>query len=170
MPSAAHFAQAVGHELAELAADARPTRLAIEPGRALVADSGWLIARVLHVRPRGRPIVVLDAGMTELIRPALYGALHPMFALTSLAQPADSTVSSRLEVRVDGPVCEATDTFGALALAQLERGDLVAIGMAGAYASSMFSTYNGRPRPPEVAWDGSTVSLWRRRGSIRSLP
>ncbi len=171
VPSAAHFAEAVNHELAELAADARPLRLAIEPGRALVAEAGWLIGRVLHVRPRGRPIVVVDAGMTELIRPALYGALHPMFALTSLAQPADTTApNSALEVRVDGPVCEATDTFGSFSMSQLERGDLVAIGMAGAYASSMFSTYNGRPRPAEVACDGSTLSLWRRRGSLRSLP
>jgi diaminopimelate decarboxylase len=73
-------------------------------------------------------------------------------------------------VRVDGPVCESTDTLGSIPLPELERGDIVAIGMAGAYGSSMFSTYNGRPRPPEIAWDGDGLSVLRRRGSLRSLP
>ena len=59
-------------------ADRRPTRLAVEPGRALVARAGWLVARVLHVRDRAGRQIVLDAGMTELIRPALYGARHPV--------------------------------------------------------------------------------------------
>ena len=66
-------------------------RLAIEPGRFLVARAGWLVARVLHVRERGGRQVVLDAGMTELIRPALYGARHDVVALTSLGQPIDRT-------------------------------------------------------------------------------
>ena len=73
-------------------------------------------------------------------------------------------------MRVDGAVCEATDTFGSAALPPLERGDLVAIGMAGAYASSMFSTYNGRPRPAEAAWDEDGVRLLRGRGRTTSLP
>ena len=73
--------------------DRRPARLAIEPGRALVARSGWLVARVLHVRDRGGRQVVIDAGMTELIRPALYGARHPIVALTSLGRPLDPTTA-----------------------------------------------------------------------------
>ena len=60
-----------------------------EPGRAVVARSGWLAARVLHVREREPALVVIDAGMTELIRPALYGAEHPMAALTSLGREVD---------------------------------------------------------------------------------
>ena len=68
-------------------ADRRPTRLAIEPGRALVARAGWLVARVLHVRDRGGRQVILDAGMTELIRPALYGARHPIRALDGAGRP-----------------------------------------------------------------------------------
>jgi diaminopimelate decarboxylase len=153
-------------ELAELPADALPSRLAVEPGRAVVAASGWLIARVLHVRGREQRIVVLDAGMTELIRPALYGATHPMVALTSLGEPTDAGTDTPALVRVDGPICESTDTFGTASLPALERGDVVAIGMTGAYGSSMFSSYNGRPRPPEVAWDGDGLKLWRRRGSV----
>jgi len=157
VPAPALFAAAAAAELAELPGDARPARVAVEPGRAVVAESGWLIARVLHVRRRHQPIVILDAGMTELIRPALYGAVHPMFALTGSTEA--------VMMRIDGPVCESTDTFGTARLPErLERGDIVAIGMVGAYGSSMFSSYNGRPRPPEVAWDGTQLTQWPRRG------
>lgn len=149
-------------------ARARPQRLAVEPGRAVVAGCGWLVGRVLHVRRRDPPLIVLDAGMTELIRPALYGAVHPMVALSSLGRPTGPGGAPSTTVRVDGPVCESTDTLGVAALPPLERGDLVAIGMAGAYASSMFSTYNGRP--PEIAWDGGRLRVLRRRGSLRRLP
>ncbi len=155
-----------------------PSRLAIEPGRALVAAAGWLVARVLHVRQRpqgGEDVpasrtVVLDAGMTELVRPAMYGAQHPMFALSSSGRPF-LPGTPMTEAIVEGPVCESTDRFGLAALPQLERGDLVAIGHAGAYGSAMASSYNGRPRAPEVMLesDGSPTLL-RRRGSIATLP
>ena len=139
--------------------DRRPTRLAIEPGRFLVARAGWLVARVLHVRDRGGRQVVLDAGMTELIRPALYGARHPIVALTSLGRALDDPtgpIARRAAAcrrpgveptRVDGPICESTDALGVHDLPPLRRGDLVAIADAGAYAASLSSTYNGRPRP-----------------------
>jgi diaminopimelate decarboxylase len=168
VPSAAHFANAVRAELDELPEDARPARMAVEPGRAVVAASGWLIARVLHVRNREQPIVVLDAGMSELIRPALYGALHPMRVLSATDFPdRDGPVAL---VRVDGAICESTDSFGSFVLHPLQRGDIVAIGMVGAYGSSMFSTYNGRARPPEIGWDGAALRPWRRRGSLATLP
>ena len=171
VPAAALFAEALRAELEALPVDARPARLAIEPGRAVVAASGWLVARVLHVRTREQPIVVLDAAMTELLRPALYGALHPMIALTSLGQAiAGPDAGATATVRVDGAVCESTDSFGAAPLPPLERGDMVAIGSVGAYGSSMFSTYNGRTRPPEIAWDGKRLVTWRRGGSVRALP
>jgi diaminopimelate decarboxylase len=104
-----------------------------------------------------------------LIRPALYGAHHPFVALTSLGRPVAPGVDE-IRVRVDGPICESTDTLGDATLPPLARGDLVSIGVAGAYGSAMASTYNGRPRPAEVAWDGQRLSLLRRRGSVRSLP
>jgi diaminopimelate decarboxylase len=170
VPAPARFAQEAAAELEHLPLTARPRRLAIEPGRAVVAGCGWVIGRVLHVRPRQVPIVVLDAGMTELIRPALYGALHPLRALTSRGRPIDTARAAQTTVRVDGPVCESTDTLGSASLPDLERGDVVAIGEAGAYASAMASTYNGRPRPPEVAWDGERLVLLRRRGTTHSLP
>jgi diaminopimelate decarboxylase len=113
--------------------------------------------------------VVLDAGMTELIRPALYGAEHPLVALTSHGQgvPPDAPMT---EARVDGPICESTDRLGRASLPPLARDDLVAIGVVGAYGSAMASTYNGRPRPPEVVWDGVRLALLRRRGSVATLP
>ena len=160
MPAAANFAAAVTSELEAMPEDARPRRLAIEPGRALVAGSGWIVASVLHVKQRDPLIVVLDAGMTELIRPALYGAEHPMHALTSLGQPVDEgpSADSSAVVQLHGPICESTDLLGQAPMPPLQRGDLVAIGVAGAYASSMFSSYNGRPRPPEVGWDGRALA------------
>lgn len=170
IPSAALFAQETARELRELPATSRPKRLAIEPGRSLVAASGWLIGRVLHVRDREPRLVVLDAGMTELIRPALYGAVHPMRALTSLGRPTQGLDENSTMVRVDGPICESTDTFGMASLPPLARDDIVAIGTVGAYGSAMFSSYNGRPRPAEVGWDGERLTLLRRRGSIASLP
>ena len=88
-PRPARFAREVPALLDAIPADRRPTRLAIEPGRFLVARAGWLVARVLHVRDRDGRQVVLDAGMTELIRPALYGARHAVVALTSLGAPID---------------------------------------------------------------------------------
>jgi diaminopimelate decarboxylase len=172
VPSAERFAAEANAELELIPAAARPKRLAVEPGRAVVAGSGWLIGRVLHVRRREPPIVVFDTGMTELVRPAMYGAIHPMVALTSLGKVVEPSLAAGAAslVRVDGPVCESTDTLGEHVLPPLERGDLVAIGMAGAYGSSMFSTYNGRPRPPEVAWDGGGLVLLRRRASLATLP
>ena len=107
VPAPARFAEEAAAELAELPADARPARLAIEPGRAIVARSGWLLGRVLHVRDREQRLIVLDAGMTELIRPALYGAEHPIVALTSMGRPVDPIVAgSGIDagrVAADGP-------------------------------------------------------------------
>jgi diaminopimelate decarboxylase len=158
-PGPERFARELPELIDALPEDRRPTRLAIEPGRALVARSGWLVARVLHVRERGGRQVVIDAGMTELIRPALYGARHPITALTALGRPlgaafaGEGSQPDRAPTRVEGPICESTDALGVHDLPPLRRGDLVAIHDAGAYAASLASTYNGRPRPPQVFLD-----------------
>lgn len=173
-PGPERFARELPALLETIPADRRPTRLAIEPGRFLVARAGWLVARVLHVRDRGGPQIVIDAGMTELIRPALYGARHEIVALTSMGMDvspgpgADPTVAN--VAAVHGPICESTDALGDHRLPPLRRGDLVAIRDAGAYGASIASTYNGRPRPPQLllAADG-TLTLARRRGTLSSL-
>jgi diaminopimelate decarboxylase len=180
-PGPDRFARELPALLEALPADRRPKRLAIEPGRALVARAGFLVARVLHVRERGGRQVVLDAGMTELIRPALYGAWHEISALTSLGRPIEPRQRSRANTtriaepglepaHVDGPICESTDHLGQHLLPPLRRGDLVAIRDAGAYSASLASTYNGRPRPPQVIVEADrSLTLARRRGSIAAL-
>jgi diaminopimelate decarboxylase len=168
-PSPARFARELPDLLAATPDDRRPARLAIEPGRFLVARAGSLLARVLHVRERGEvPLVVIDAGMTELIRPALYGARHPIVALTSLGRPIDpESVTELRRTRVDGPICESTDMLGDHELPTLRRGDLVAIRDAGAYAAAQSSTYNGRPRPAQVLVEANgSLTLARARGRI----
>jgi diaminopimelate decarboxylase len=172
-PTPERFAREVPAALETVPADRRPTRLAIEPGRALVARAGWLVARVLHVRDRGGRQIVLDAGMTELIRPALYGARHPIVALTSIGRETEPGAVAGPDAgpaRVEGPICESTDSLGTHDLPPLRRGDLVAIADAGAYAASLGSAYNGRPRPPQIlrGLDGS-LTVGRRRGSLASL-
>ncbi|HEX8026104.1 MAG TPA: diaminopimelate decarboxylase [Candidatus Limnocylindrales bacterium] len=181
-PGPNRFAEELPGLLDALPADRRPARLAIEPGRALVARAGVLVARVLHVRERGGTRqIILDTGMTEIIRPALYDAWHEIQALTSLGRPLDARPSSHrgttriaepgLEpARVEGPICESTDHLGEHLLPPLRRGDLVAIRDAGAYAASLASTYNGRPRPPQVLAraDGS-LEVLRPRGRLASM-
>ncbi|HZM73294.1 MAG TPA: diaminopimelate decarboxylase [Candidatus Polarisedimenticolia bacterium] len=171
-PPPERFAREVEPLIEALPPDRRPARLAIEPGRRVVARAGVLVARVLHVRERAeRRQVILDAGMTELIRPALYGAFHPVEALTSLGRPVRSDAATGLSpADVDGPICESTDHLGSHELPALRRGDLVVIRDSGAYGASLGSTYNGRPRPPQVLLEpGGQLSLLRRRGSIAAL-
>jgi diaminopimelate decarboxylase len=94
-----------------------------------------------------------------------------MVALTSLGRRVTGGMGLEMtSVRVDGPACESTDHLGVASLPPLGRDDIVAIGVVGAYGSSMASTYNGRPRPPEIGWDGERLGLLRRRGSVRALP
>jgi diaminopimelate decarboxylase len=157
-PSPAEFRRALD-DLIATENLAVPSRLAIEPGRSIVAASGWILARVLHVRYRGgRPQAVIDAGMTELIRPALYGATHPVHFVSRRPQ------GEPLETAVEGPVCESADTLGLHWLPALRRGDLVAISGTGAYASAQATMYNGRPRPAEVFIHSSGVLELARAG------
>jgi diaminopimelate decarboxylase len=167
-PRPERFARELPALIEAIPADRRPARMAIEPGRFLVARAGWLVGQVLHVRDRGGPQVVLDAGMTELIRPALYGGRHAVVALTAAGRPVERWPGdSDAPADVHGPICESTDALGIHGLPPLRRGDLVAIREAGAYGASLSSTYNGRPRPPQVLLraDGS-LELGRRRGRL----
>jgi len=169
-PGPERFARELPALLEAIPADRRPKRMGLEPGRALVARAGYLVARVLHVRDRGGGQVILDTGMAELIRPALYDAWHEISALTSLGRRLDGSPVGLEPTRVEGPICESTDHLGEHQLPALRRGDLVAIRDAGAYSASLGSAYNGRPRPPQVIVepDGS-LTLGRRRGSLAAL-
>jgi diaminopimelate decarboxylase len=152
-PTPARFARELPAIVDAVPADRRPAIWVVEPGRFLVARAGWLVARVLHVRERDPRQVVIDAGMTELIRPALYGARHPIVALTSLGRPLEGRLGAdgdSIPTRVEGPICESTDGLGDHDLPPLRRGDMVAIASAGAYAASMAMSYNGRPSIAQV--------------------
>lgn len=138
--------------------------LIVEPGRYLVADAGVLLTRVNTVKPAGDERVVgVDAGMTHLARPAIYDAHH---AIRSLADAGDRET---VEATVTGPICESGDVFGSYALANPARGDLLAIGNAGAYGYEMASQYNSRPRPATVVIEEEKSAVDRRRETVADV-
>ncbi|MDZ5812284.1 diaminopimelate decarboxylase [Halorubrum sp. AD140] len=150
--------------------------LAIEPGRYVVADAGVLLTRVNTVKPTpDERVVGVDAGMTDLLRPAMYDAYHPIRNLGGGRgdRGGDATAPDEREatpVTVAGPICETGDTLCTnRALADPVRGDLLAIGIAGAYGYEMASQYNSRPRPAEVALDDGTATIARRRETLTDL-
>lgn len=138
-------------------------QLAIEPGRYLVADAGVLLTRVTTVKPTDETTVVgCDAGMTTLLRPALYDAYHEIHSLAPDRDEREST-----ECLVAGPICETSDVLGRdRSLPVPERNDLLVIGNAGAYGYEMASQYNSRPRPAVVTVAGERVA---RRETLSDL-
>ena len=156
------------HQYAAALVDAvRPTGLPIvvEPGRAIAGPAGVLVARVIDLKPRNdvSDFAVLDAGMTELMRPALYGAYHRIVPVTP--RPGDLR-----SYEIVGPLCESSDVLGRdRTLPALEVGDLVAIRDCGAYGSAMASNYNRRPLPPEVLVDEGGWKVIRRRQNLDDM-
>jgi diaminopimelate decarboxylase len=160
MPSAGEYAGAI----VPLVRASGLTAL-FEPGRWIVGPAGALVAVVVDVkrRPQGGSFVVVDAGMTECLRPALYGAWH---SIEPVAPRAGDLVASD----VVGPVCETADTLGAnRALPPLEVGDLVAVRDTGAYAAVMASNYNRRPTAAEVLVIDGRWQVIRRRQTVDDL-
>lgn len=137
----------------------------LEPGRAIVGPAGALLSRVVDVKPQpgGKLFVILDAGMTELIRPMLYGAFHRI-------EPVHAVARAEAICDVVGPLCETSDTLGRdRRLPEPRPGDLMAILDAGAYGSVMASNYNRRPMPAEVMVENGRPSVIRRRQTIDDL-
>lgn len=145
-------------------ADARGLALRIEPGRAVMAPAGLLLTRVEYVKAgaHGR-FVVVDAGMTELIRPALYDAWHDIREVAPHAGAAAELCD------VVGPVCESADILGRERQLAAEPGDLLAVMDTGAYGASMASNYNARPRSAEVLVDGVHATVIHRRETCDDL-
>ena len=170
-------AEALAALVAAVRGELPGARLILEPGRSLVADAGWLLTRVVRVQPRpadGLTYLVADAGMTELIRPMRYGAVHPV----ALLSPGEALeVAAGASVHLAGPVCEAGDVLVRdLAswlppeeLRNAGTGALLAIERAGAYGAVMASVYNGRLRPAEAVIDGGELRLSRRRETLDDL-
>jgi diaminopimelate decarboxylase len=160
VPSAAEY---VGALVNEVRRSSLP--IVIEPGRAIAAPAGALVARVIDVKPRTAEsdFVIIDAGMTELLRPALYGAFHRI-------EPVSAPPAGDHQYEIVGPVCESSDVVGRdRMLPRLAAGDLVAILDAGAYGSVMASNYNRRPLPPEVLVDEGAWRVVRRRQTVDDM-
>ncbi len=135
-------------------------RLIFEPGRMIVANAGLLVTRVIYAKEgENRHFLIVDAGMNDLIRPAMYDAYHEIVAV---AEPQVNAPWTRYDVV--GPVCETSDIFGSeRALPVLKADDLVAILAAGAYGAVMASAYNARPLAPEVLVKGPEWAVVRPR-------
>jgi diaminopimelate decarboxylase len=147
--------------------EVRPTGLPIvvEPGRSMVGPASALIARILDIKPRtaSSDFAVIDAGMTELMRPALYNAFHRI-------EPVQLRPGAAHQYEIVGPVCESSDVVGRdRMLSPLEANDLVAIHDTGAYGSAMASNYNRRPLPAEVMVDHGEWRVIRRRQTIDDM-
>ncbi|MCK6497682.1 MAG: diaminopimelate decarboxylase [Candidatus Omnitrophica bacterium] len=138
----------------------------LEPGRSIVGNSGALICQVLYRKEHGgKHYTIVDAGMNDLIRPAIYEAFHPILPVCQSDQP-----DHRIHTEVVGPICESTDQFAwDRSLPPLEQKDLLAILAAGAYGAAMSSNYNAKPFCPEILVDGKEWRLIRRRQTIEEL-
>ncbi len=149
-----------------LAARLRGTGLTVlvEPGRAIVGNAGVLLTRVEYLKlDKARHFAVVDASMSELLRPALYSAWHDIVAVRE--NPAREAAT----YDVVGPVCESSDVLGTDRRLGIVEGDVLAILSAGAYGMTMSSNYNSRARPCEVLVDRGTPVEVRRRESVESL-
>ncbi len=161
-PEPAAYVQAL---LARLDAEhCRGLRVLIEPGRAIVGNAGLLLTRVLYLKHGDdRNFAIVDAGMNDLVRPALYAAWH------DIAPAAADRPRPLRRYDVVGPVCESGDFLGRDRELGIEAGDLLAVVSAGAYGAVMASNYNTRPRAPEVMVDGSKIYVVRRRETVEEL-
>lgn len=140
-------------------------KIAIEPGRVLVGPAGALLTRVVDVKqfPQSKRFVVLDAGMTELMRPALYNAYHRI-------EPLVRRDGAEIATDLVGPICESTDAYARDRMfPPVEVGDLVVVRDVGAYGAVMGHTYLRRPLPPEILADGNAWRIIRRRQTLDEL-
>ena len=139
-------------------------KIILEPGRFIAGNAGILVTKVLYVKSTPKKkFVIVDGGMNDLVRPALYGAYHKILPLRKAS-------GAREKVDVVGPICESGDFFAkARRLSSLKKGAYLAVMSAGAYGFTMASNYNSRPRPQELLVVGKRVFVIRRRESRRDL-
>ena len=156
-PTRAEYARLVSRMVRKL-----EVHLLLEPGRSIIAPAGVLLTRVLYTKTNhGKTFVVVDSAMNDLMRPALYGAIHP---ITKTVRTGKENDDDRKRVDIVGPVCETGDCFlRDWPLGEVKASDLLAIWVAGAYGMSQASNYNARCRPAEVLVEGKRLRLIRRR-------
>jgi diaminopimelate decarboxylase len=143
-------------------------KLLLEPGRSIVAQSGVLLTRVAYTKTnRGKRFVIVDGAMNDLMRPALYGAVHPITKVTRERKKRNSKLQ---RADIVGPVCETGDCFlRDWPLDEVQSGDLLAIWGTGAYGMVQASNYNARCRPAEVLVERDRFRLIRRRETQEDL-
>ncbi len=168
LPASAYAEVIVPHILAS------GCKLALEPGRFIVGNSGILVSQVIYTkREGGKLFVIQDAAMNDLIRPAMYDAFHRVWPVhTPIDPPTDfeAVVPGCEPTDVVGPVCESSDYFAKdRYLPPMHRGDLVCTFSAGAYGMAMSSNYNSRPKAVEILVDGSTHHVIRKRETYADL-
>jgi len=149
-------------------------RLALEPGRSIVGNSGVLISQVIYTkREGGKLFVIQDAAMNDLVRPAMYDSFHAIWPVKPAApRPVDfeAEIPGCEPADVVGPICESGDYLARQRwLPPVSTGDLICTFSAGAYGTAMSSNYNSRPRGAEVLVNGSNVRLIRRRETYEDL-
>jgi diaminopimelate decarboxylase len=158
-PDPAEYAAALRQRLT-----GRSLQLVLEPGRVLVGNAGILLTRVEYLKAQGeRHFAIVDAGMNDLLRPALYQAWQEIVPVRVHPERPEQVYD------VVGPVCETADFLGKARPLRIAEGDLLAVRSAGAYGFVMASQYNARPRPPELLVDGARVHVARERESVTDL-
>lgn len=179
----AHYAGSEAPPAAEYAEKLVPLlqgcdlQVLLEPGRSIAANAGVLLTRVLYTKASGdKQFVIVDAAITELIRPALYGSFHfawpaqPRNGMVPSARRADLRLPGSVLVDIVGPVCESGDFLAKDRwLPPVERGDLICLFSTGAYGFVMSSQYNSRPRSAEVLVAGDSARIIRRRETYDDL-
>ena len=154
-PSVQEYAHALQKKLGSL-----PLTLIVEPGRSIIGNAGVLLTRIEYIKTSGdKRFAIADAGMNDLLRPALYNAWQDIMPVVKRHEP-------KLQYDIAGPVCESSDFLGKERELAIEPGDLLAIDCAGAYGFCMSSNYNSRCRPPEILVSGHEAYLIRRRETI----
>jgi diaminopimelate decarboxylase len=144
----------------------RRHKLILDPGRSIVGNAGALLTRVEYVKAGdAHRFLVVDAGMNDLLRPALYGAWHEVRPVREAARAGDEAAL----YDIVGPVCESADFLAKQRPLAAGEGELLAVMSAGAYGMSMSSNYNSRPRAAEVLVDGADARLVRRRERVEEL-
>ena len=141
------------------------SKIIFEPGRSIVGNIGTLISKVIYIKNNGkRDFIILDSAMNDLMRPALYGAVHRILPSIKKLQ------NSKRVYEFVGPICESTDKFATLKKFQkLDEKDIIAICDVGAYGMSLSSNYNVRPKPVELLIKGSSIKVIRKRQRYKDL-
>lgn len=158
-PEAEHWVERIGQLVAKAGYG-----LVLEPGRSIIGRSGALLTQVIYTKEQGRKrFVIADAGMTDLVRPTLYQAYHPIVPVRGPAGDFET-------VDIVGPICETSDFLARdRVVSAVRQGDLLAVLHAGAYGFAMSSNYNGHLRPAEVLVEGDSFRIIRKRQGYEAL-